>query len=65
MLITLVTWTGELRAARNATHNVRTLLKNVSSNNNVNDLQSMPQFLNDFLLRQYALDDRAWAGITR
>ena len=28
-------------------------------------VQSMPQFLNDFLLRQYALDDRVWAEITR
>ena len=28
-------------------------------------LQSMPQLLNDFLLRQYALGDRMWAGITR
>ena len=25
----------------------------------------MPQLLNDFLLRQYALGDRMWAGITR
>ena len=25
-------------------------------------LQSMPQLLNDFLLRQYALGDRVWTG---
>ena len=28
-------------------------------------LLSMPQLLNDFLLRQYALIDRVWAGVTR
>ena len=28
-------------------------------------LQSIPQLLNDFLLRQYLLGDRVWAGITR
>ena len=28
-------------------------------------IQSIPQLLNDFLLRQYALGDRVWAGITR
>ena len=26
---------------------------------------TMPQLLNDFLLRQYALGDCVWAGITR
>ena len=28
-------------------------------------LQSIPQLLNDFLLRQYALGDCVWVGITR
>ena len=32
---------------------------------NQRTVQSIPQLLNDFLLRQYALGDHVWAGITR
>ena len=31
----------------------------------ISSIQSIPQLLNDFLLRQYALGDRVWAGMTR
>ena len=41
-------WMGELRTARNATHNICTRLKNISSNN-INRINRIKQYTNDAL----------------
>ena len=54
VIITPLLWTGELRAARNATHNVRTRLKNFSSNIIVstNTLYLSKEIFSQFIINQ-------------